>query len=49
MARSIIDQQNIPGILLFIDFEKAFNSISWNFMLKCLYAFGFGPTLHILN
>ena len=38
-ARSIIDvmeytkQQNIPGILLFIDFEKAFNSIDWNFML----------------
>jgi len=50
-ARSIIDvmeyttQQNIPGILLFIDFEKAFDSIDWNFMLKCLDAFGFGPTL----
>jgi len=51
VARSIIDvmeytkQQNIPGILLFIDFEKAFDSIDWNFMLKCLDAFGFGPTL----
>ena len=50
-ARSIIDvmeytkQQNIPGILLFIDFEKAFDSIDWNFMLKCLDAFGFGSTL----
>ena len=50
-ARSIIDvmeytkQQNIPGILLFIDFEKAFDSIDWNFLLKCLDAFGFGPTL----
>ena len=38
-ARSTIDvieytkQQNIPGILLFIDFEKAFNTIDWNFML----------------
>ena len=50
-ARSVINvmeytkQQNIPGILLFIDFEKAFDSIDWNFMLKCLDAFGFGPTL----
>ena len=50
-ARLIIDvmkytkQQSIPGILLFIDFEKAFDSIDWNFMLKCLDAFGFGPTL----
>ena len=38
-------KQNIPGILLFIDFEKAFDSINWNFMLKCLNAFGFGPGL----
>lgn len=48
-ARSVIDvmeytkQQNIPGVLLFIDFEKAFDSIDWTFMLKCLDAFGFGP------
>ena len=38
-------QRNITGILLFIDFEKAFDSIDWTFMLKCLDAFGFGPTL----
>lgn len=50
-ARSVIDvmeytkQQNIPGVLLFIDFEKAFDSIDWTFMLKCLDAFGFEPTL----
>ena len=49
-ARSIIDvmeytEQNTPGILLFIDFEKAFDSIDWTFMLKCLDAFGFGPTI----
>ena len=30
---------------MFIDFEKAFDSIDWNFMLKCLDAFSFGPTL----
>ena len=38
-------KQNIPGILLFIDFEKAFDSLDWNFMLKCLTVFGFGPSL----
>ena len=50
-ARSIIDvmdytkKQNIPGILLFVDFEKAFDSIDWEFMVKCLDVFGFGPSL----
>jgi len=39
-------KQNIPGILLFIYyFEKAFDSLNWNLMLKCLNAFGFGPGL----
>ena len=38
---------DIPGLLLFIDFdhEKAFNSLEWNFMFKCLEVFGSGPTL----
>ena len=50
-ARSILDvmdftkKENIPGILLFIDFEKAFDSLNWNFLLKCLDVFGFGPSL----
>ena len=38
-------KQNIPGILLFIVFEKAFDSIDWEFMVKCLDVFGFGPSL----
>ena len=38
-------KQNIPGILLFVDFEKAFDSIDWEFMVKCLDVFGFGPSL----
>ena len=37
--------KNIPRILLFIDFEKAFDSIDWEFMVKCLDVFGFGPSL----
>ena len=36
---------DIPGILLFIDFEKAFDSLEWNFMFKCLEVFGFGRSL----
>ena len=50
-ARSILDVMeytktvNIPGILLFIDFEKAFDSLEWNFMFKCLETFGFGHSL----
>ena len=40
VVRSIIDvmdytkEQNVPGILLFIDFEKAFDSLHWNFYAK---------------
>ena len=40
-ARSILDimdytkTYNIPGLLLFIDFEKVFDSLEWNF-IKCL-------------
>ena len=37
-------KQNIPGILLFIDFVKAFDSIDWEFTVKCLDVFGFGPS-----
>ena len=30
---------NIPGMLLIVDFEKAFDSISWNYMYKVLNFF----------
>ena len=33
------------ALLLLIDFEKAFDSIDWEFMSKCLDVFGFGPSL----
>ena len=38
MVRSIFDimdltdKENMPGLLIFIDFEKAFNSLEWNFL-----------------
>lgn len=33
---------NVAGILLAIDFEKAFDSLRWSFLDKCLEAFNFG-------
>ena len=35
----------VTGILLTIDFEKAFDSIKWSFIIKSLNAFGFGEKL----
>jgi hypothetical protein len=37
------EKYNIPGLLLLIDFEKAFDSISWTFISKVLDLFNFGP------
>ena len=39
------EENNLPGLLLFIDFEKAFDSLSWNFLHKVLKYFNFGPTI----
>ena len=46
--RSILDilsyteKQNLSGILLSLDFQKAFDTLEWDFMLKTLKAFNFG-------
>ena len=37
--------QKIPGILLFIDFEKAFDTIEWHFIQNVLECFNFGPVI----
>ena len=48
-VRSIFDlmdftlKENIPGLMIFIDFHKAFDSIEWNYLVNCLEAFRFGP------
>ena len=45
-TRSILDimeytkVEKLPGLLSFIDFEKAFDSLEWNFLEKCLENFG---------
>ncbi|KAL9977541.1 hypothetical protein ACROYT_G014957 [Oculina patagonica] len=37
-----LDQKNLSGIFLFIDFEKAFDTLEWSFILDTLKVFNFG-------
>ena len=39
------EEENIRGIVLFIDFKKAFDTIEWDFINCCLKAFNFGPDI----
>ena len=39
------DDQKVPGILLFIDFEKAFDTIEWTFIQNVLKCLNFGPVI----
>ena len=36
-------KENIPGLMIFIDFQKAFDSIEWVYLSSCLDMFNFGP------
>ena len=36
------EDNNIPGMLVIIDYAKAFDTIEWNFINYCLDIFGFG-------
>ena len=46
--RSIVDimdftvKENIPGLLIFVDFQRAFDSLERDFLVSCLEAFNFG-------
>ena len=38
-----LDKVNSPGIAVFVDFRKAFETIEWNYLEKALTLFNFGP------
>ena len=40
-----LEEEEQPVLLLFADFEKAFDSISHDFMFNCLKCFNFGPDI----
>ena len=48
-VRSIFDimdftaTENFPGLMIFIDFQKAFDTIEWCYLQRCLESFNFGP------
>ena len=39
------EEDQIPGLLILLDFEKAFDSLEWDFMFKCLTFLGFGESI----
>lgn len=40
-----LEEHDKTGLLLLIDFEKAFDSVDWNFLKKALRSFNFGPSI----
>ena len=40
-----LEENHLEGLLLLIDFEKAFDSIEWSFLLNSLESFNFGPSI----
>ena len=39
------EEHNLSGLLLLVDFEKAFDSLSWNFINNVMNYFGFGQSI----
>ena len=42
---SYTKQEEKPGIAIFLDFRKAFDTIEWNYLKAALQTFNFGPDI----
>ena len=42
-------KQDISSLLIFIDFQKAFDSLEPNFLQRWLESFNFGPNFSVLG
>ena len=42
-------EKNIPGLLLLVDFEKAFDTVSWYFIKKTFKYYNFGEQKTYIN
>ena len=40
-----VDENDIPAILILVDFEKAFDRLEWKFIQESLQFFNFGPSI----
>ena len=38
-------KQNLPGLLILIDFQKAFDTVEWDFLFDTLKSYNFGPNI----
>jgi len=41
----VTELESIPGLAIFIDFKKAFDTVDWNFLFRALQVFNFGPCI----
>jgi hypothetical protein len=41
-----LEENDMPCLLLLIDFEKGFDTVEWSFFEKTLQYYGFGLSLH---
>ena len=42
LIQAYLDEEDQPGALVFVDFEKAFDRVSWDYIHEALAALGFG-------
>ena len=44
-----MEEDDIPGLLVLLDFKKAFDTVEWSFLYKILHFFGFGEPFLFLD